>query len=149
MQLLGVTYLSFPDLGLFCGFMNYSYCGYLEKNNRCISWSDARPPYFSGRHLDDAGQYASSAQAFKEARSMYKKIQRLEKFADVIINHTATAQFFCRPFVRFAAVGMPIQITINNKNKSESSHTQPIRILHAPSRPKAKGSSIFSNQLMS
>lgn len=109
--------------------------------------SDARPPYFSGRHLDDAGQYASSAQAFKEARSMYKKIQRLEKFADVIINHTATAQFFCRPFVRFAAVGMPIQITINNKNKSESSHTQPIRILHAPSRPKAKGSSIFRQSI--
>lgn len=104
--------------------------------------SDARPPLFSGRHLDDTGGYVDSASAHDESVYLITQIRRVEKYADVIINHTATAQFFSRSFVRFVAIGMPIDSsTVSPPDTAGESKT--IRILHAPSRPLAKGSLVF------
>lgn len=104
--------------------------------------SDARPPLFSGRHLDDTGGYVDSVSAHDESVYLITQIRRVEKYADVIINHTATSQFFSRSFVRFIAIGLPI----NNSNALPPANTgesKTIRILHAPSRPLAKGSLVF------
>lgn len=102
--------------------------------------SDARPPIFSGRHLDDVGEFVDADSAFGEAQRMVAKIQRVERYADVIINHTATAQLFSRSFVRFIAVGMPIHVADNSSAICAVGQTKVIRIVHAPSRPLAKGS---------
>jgi glycosyltransferase involved in cell wall biosynthesis len=104
--------------------------------------SDARPPLFNGRHLDDIGGYVDSNSAHDEAEYLVKQIRRVEQYADVIINHTATAQFFSRSFVRFVAIGMPIDLTTLPSNDA-AVESNTIRILHAPSRPLAKGSLIF------
>lgn len=104
--------------------------------------SDARPPIFSGRHLDDMGAYVNPASAFKETVRLVKRIRLVERYADVIINHTATAQLFSRAFVRHLAIGMPITSAATPLPASSKESTA-IRILHAPSRPLAKGSEIF------
>ena len=104
--------------------------------------SDARPPIFSGRHLDDLGTYTNGLSAQNEAKRLLSKIQRVERYADVVINHTATAQFFTRSFIRHVVVGMPMKI-VSSKKSIDRMLTKKIRILHAPSRPLAKGSLIF------
>ncbi len=104
--------------------------------------SDARPPIFSGRHLDDDGSYVDPFTAYQEALNMVARIRRVEKYSDVIINHTSTAQYFIKPFVRLFAVGMPIDSCLDLPSlKKNQSNT--VQILHAPSRPLAKGSLIF------
>ncbi len=105
--------------------------------------SDARPPIFSGRHLDDAGGYVVPVTALVEAKRMLRQIRRVEKHASLIINHTATAQLFNHSFIRFMAVGMPSHVGATKSATPEVSQTNSIRILHAPSRPRAKGSFII------
>ncbi|TAJ77001.1 MAG: glycosyltransferase family 1 protein [Gallionellaceae bacterium] len=104
--------------------------------------SDARPPIFSGRHLDDTGAHTDPAEAYEEAIRMVSKIRKIEKYADVVVSHTATAQFFSREFIRFMAVGMPINSHLDASNIKQD-QGRSIRILHAPSRPLAKGSFVF------
>jgi glycosyltransferase involved in cell wall biosynthesis len=105
--------------------------------------SDARPPYMSGRHLDDAGEYASTEAAFREAKKMSSKIRRVEKYATFIVNHTATAQFFKRPFVRFVAMGLPVKVDQFRCEGINDNVTAAVRIVHAPSRPKSKGTEVI------
>lgn len=104
--------------------------------------SDARHPIFSGRHLDDEGGYVDPASAYDEAARLVRHIRKVEQYADLIVNHTATAQLFSRPFIRFMAVGMPIESGTDAPTFS-AEHGGDIRILHAPSRPLAKGSLVF------
>lgn len=104
--------------------------------------SDSRPPIFSGRHLDDEGGYVDPTSASEEAARLLRRIRKVEQYADIIVNHTATAQFFSRLFIRFMAIGMPIE---SGTDEPTIATEQPcsIRILHAPSRPLAKGSDVF------
>jgi hypothetical protein len=105
--------------------------------------SDARPPIFSGKHLDDKSGATTPEQMYWEAKSMVGKIKRVEKYADVIVNHTATSQYFSKPFARINALGTPARsTTVPNKN-ARRRNDNAIRILHAPSRPLAKGSLFF------
>lgn len=104
--------------------------------------SDARPPFFSGRHMDDLGGYIAPAHAYREAEQILGKIRRVERYADVIVNHTGTGQFFRRSFVRLAAVGTPIAGGTTDSPRAVA-ESKSVRILHAPSRPLAKGSLIF------
>ena len=105
--------------------------------------SDARPPIFSGRHLDDIGEHVDSKAMLSEMSDRVRQIKRVEKYADQIINHTATAQLFSREFIRLNAVGMPIGSAGTSSVQERRSNKDAIRILHAPSRPKAKGSDFF------
>jgi hypothetical protein len=101
--------------------------------------SDARPPLFSGRHLDD-GQHASMALLKAETAAMKRRLRKIEEYADWIICHTATDQFLQKPYVRWAAVGLPVTI---EEGPVTARGGERIRILHAPSRPIAKGSGVF------
>lgn len=105
--------------------------------------SDARPPIFSGRHLDDAGEFVHPKHAYREAVRMINKIKRVEKYADLIINHTATSQFFSRNFARLNAIGMPACDASKNLEHIEIPNDGTVHILHAPTRPLAKGSLLF------
>lgn len=104
--------------------------------------SDARPPVFSGRHLDDTGSRPDSKAMLAEMSHRARLIRRVERHATLVINHTATTQFFAKEFVRLNAVGMPIGDTGEVSVKT-SDNKGPVRILHAPSRPRAKGSDYF------
>jgi len=133
----------FSGFSSFLGFRELPLLKFLGKKVIVVFLgSDARPPIFSGRHLDDMGTYVDSSAAYKESKQLVKKIQQVEKYADVIVNHTATSQYFSRPFERFVAVGMPITVRTSAAPVQENQQSA-IRILHAPSRPVAKGSLIF------
>ena len=102
--------------------------------------SDARPPFFSGRHLDDEGETIDSARALVETEAMKRRIRRVERYADWIINHTGTDQLFSREYIRFSEIGLPVQVT---ESAAPPTTGRAIRIVHAPSRPLAKGSAVF------
>jgi glycosyltransferase involved in cell wall biosynthesis len=104
--------------------------------------SDARPSYLSGRYLDDSQGALEPESLHKDLLKQVCLIRRVERYADVIINHTTSAQLFTRNFIRLHAVGMPV----NNTHfiQHQLSHlSNKVRILHAPSRPNAKGSAYF------
>lgn len=105
--------------------------------------SDCRPPYLSGRYLDDRGATPAPEVLHAEALEMRARIARVERHADVIVNHTATSQFFHRPFVRFLALGMPFDAVPASAAPAEPVRQRAFRILHAPSRPRAKGTAVF------
>lgn len=104
--------------------------------------SDARPPYLSGKHLDDRNGIFDSNQIMLESKNIKKRIKRVEKYADIIVNNPATSQFFERECIDFLYLGFPLPKINEEKNEYEDKKT--IRVLHAPSRPVAKGSNEFS-----
>jgi glycosyltransferase involved in cell wall biosynthesis len=103
--------------------------------------SDARPPYLSGRHLDDKNGTFDSAAIAREAAAIKKQIRFVERYASVVVSHTSTAQFMARPFVRLCAVGIPMGKAPEKVGKAAARDPGDphLRILHAPSRPVAKG----------
>lgn len=103
--------------------------------------SDARPPILCGRHLDDDGDLVDPAAALAETREIHDKVRCVERHADWIVNHTATDQFFTRSYVRFSAIGLPIDA--NDVPVEPRAEGGAVRIVHAPSRPLAKGSNVF------
>lgn len=108
--------------------------------------TDARPAYLSGKHLDDVGKPFDCLVAKKETVRQVKMIRKVEQYADIIINHTATAQFFTRDFIRLHALGIPIKshMSLSHTALKQSNVTH---ILHAPSRPLAKGSLVFKQAI--
>lgn len=131
----------FPGLGSFFRFYELPLLKLLGKTVVVIFFgSDARPPFLSGRHVDDEGRAADPTRAFAEARAMLRRIRRVERHADWIINHTGTDQFFTRDYVRFAAMGLPVRPPAAT---AVADRGDAIRIVHAPSRPIAKGTPVF------
>jgi hypothetical protein len=131
----------FPGLGSFFRFYELPLLKLLGKKVIVIFFgSDARPPFFSGRHVDDDGQAADPARTFTEAKAMLRRIRRVERHADWIVNHTGTDQFFTRDYIRFAAMGLPVRPP---KPTAGAGDGGAIRVVHAPSRPIAKGTPIF------
>lgn len=132
-----------PGFGSFFKFYELPLIKFLGKKIIVVYvGSDARPSYFSGKNLDDLKQPHDRSLLKKEVLKQVLFISKVEKYADLIINHTATAQFFERNFIRLQALGTPVR---NNPSmvKSKPEHIGLTRILHAPSRPHAKGSEIF------
>lgn len=131
----------FPGFGSFFRFYELPLLTLLGKTTIVIFFgSDARPPFLSGRHVDDEGGAADPARALAEAKAMQRRIRRVERHADWIVNHTGTDQFFTRDYVRFAAMGLPVRPPEPNARGGSG---DAIRIVHAPSRPIAKGTPIF------
>lgn len=136
----------FPGFGSFFKFNELFLLKFLGKKIIVVYLgSDARPPYLSGKHLDDSGRPFDAKLAKNETLIQAKWIKKVEKYADVIVNHTATAQLFSRNFIRLHAIGMPVKNHQTNKINSEASITT--RIVHAPSRPVAKGSILFKQAI--
>jgi hypothetical protein len=132
----------FSGFGSFFRFWELPLLKFLNKKIVVVYLgSDARPPYMSGKHLDDARGEFDPFLIYQEAKTMVSQIRRVERYATAIVNHTGTAQFFQRPFIRLAAVGSPMgtptqKVTVGMRAQENST----LRILHAPSRPIAKGS---------
>ena len=114
----------------------------LRKFNKKIIFhffgSDARPPYVDGA-LATAFNYKYTNLLIKITKKQKRDIKVIEKYADVIINHPPTAQFHEKSFVQYLHIGIPTIIE-NNNYTNEITVNFPIRILHCPSVPKAKGS---------
>jgi hypothetical protein len=101
----------------------------------CVG-SDVRPTYISGGELpgDDARSIEECAD---RTRAKKHRVRQIERWADVVVSHPLFAQLHERPFVKFLSIGIPRGTASVRPEPREMRH--PIRLLHAPSLPAAKG----------
>jgi glycosyltransferase involved in cell wall biosynthesis len=119
--------------------------------------TDARPPYIDG--FFDPVQYSSLAgvsegpqdetthEAATRLAPAHAVIARLRRRQVQIIEHNATrvvcgpsyCHFLTRPFVSFYSIGIPTLPTQSPGATKRSGINAPVRILHAPSNMKGKG----------
>lgn len=111
-------------------------------NKKCIVvflGSDSRPPYMNGKFFKEGAQ---SDQFWcglsKTTQRIKRKVQVAERYAHATINTLATSHFHTKPFVDWFYVGLP---AIVQSPISIEVIDRPIRVLHAPSSGKTKGSS--------
>jgi len=135
----------------------FSYGNSLLRNNADLPWlrlfrktiimnlghgSEARPPYLDGYNQPGIGEHSSSSKLARQSQSTVRKIRCIEKWADVIIGMPlSTSQFAKRPFINWFCLGIPYagEISAASIGKSDEER-RPVRILHCPSHPLAKGS---------
>jgi hypothetical protein len=97
--------------------------------------SDSRPPYMDGSLMaSDRGRSVRDCIAL--TRQTKRRVARAERYADAIVVHGPHAQFFRRPFAQALLVGIPCVVPASLPSERRPG---PLRILHAPSHPVAKG----------
>lgn len=137
----------------FQGFMNFYELPILRFFKKTVIviylGSDARPPYLSGKHLDDNKGIFQSKNVLLEAKKLKSRINRVEKWATHIVNHPGTSQFFTKRSIFFSYLGIPFNQEQLVKPATCKVDSTTIRILHAPSRPVAKGSDVFRSAVAS
>lgn len=118
----------------------------LRRLGKRIVWvftgSDHRPAYLSGRYIRQAHVEGWSV-LDGETRRLAKRVAMAERYSDVIVAHTASAQFHVQPFVQFLAIGVPFAlpaVTAPTADRASSFPSGRVRIAHSPSDPVAKGS---------
>ena len=117
----------------------------LRRLGKRIIWvftgSDHRPPYLNGRWVRSALEN-SLEPLLREMTETADRVRTAERYADVIVAAASSAQFHRQPFVHFVAIGIPAP----NPQVIQASATvfqgKGVRILHCPSDPISKGTSI-------
>jgi hypothetical protein len=101
--------------------------------------SDHRPPYLSGISLStlDDQAIARCGELVSQTKRMLGKIER---YADVLVGHHLSAHLHEKPFVPILLVGIPFATRTEVPIASDAVRSGGVRIVHAPSRPKQKGS---------
>ena len=101
--------------------------------------SDHRPPYINGSIINrDNDEVYTIEKCRSETKLIKVKVKTIEKYADVIIGHHLSAHFHERPIIPFVLIGIPSSSEIKKSIKIPNCSNK-IRILHAPSMLKAKG----------
>lgn len=104
--------------------------------------SDSRPPYMSG--IDIVIKKSSASDLVLKAKKVKHKIEIVERYADFIINSPVCGQFHEKNFINWMCIGMPTVFENDNLcNSLKYKKNNEIRIVHAPTRPITKGSTIF------
>jgi hypothetical protein len=124
----------------------------LKRFNKTIVFvffgSDTRPPYINGAYIynQELNSPKSLNQIRKRALKWKKDIVKIERHADFLISGPATSHFHTKNIISFLHIGIPYvnKTSHSNKNKNENDI---VRILHSPSRPKAKGTYAIRNAI--
>lgn len=124
-----LNYLDLPILKLFNKKIIYQFNG-----------SDARPPYMDGSIMaSDRG--LSITDCALVAKKKKKIIKKIDRYADHVINIPTTSQFHERRFINWIKIGIPCKPPlVKQLDVADHKNGKPIRILHSPSHPEAKGS---------
>lgn len=107
--------------------------------------SDARPPCVDGaRGLGGSkGLHAAMRLLFATWLNA-RRVTRLEKFADVVVNSPSTAQFHQRAFINWFAMGIPRSVAgLVDEPSPDLPEAGDLRVLHCPSDRVAKGSDLI------
>lgn len=125
------NYYELPILKLFGKTIIYRFHG-----------ADSRPPYLSGGYIQ---KYAVSSELIEATYKQKRKLKRIEKFADYIINSPTQSQFHERAVIRGNCIGLPFSAeeddaVIDNEITEQNSE---VIILHSPSNPAVKGTEII------
>jgi hypothetical protein len=101
--------------------------------------SEARPPYFNGIYNGDylSDEYLSTIHML--TKEMKKRLTVIEKYADFIIGSPkSSSPFINRNMIHYLNIGHPLNFHLLENFKKNSAF-KPFKILHAPTRPVAKG----------
>jgi hypothetical protein len=103
--------------------------------------SDHRPPYLNGKWVRRREAQESSWLADETTR-FAERIAIIERHADCIVAHSASAQLHRRPFVQHLAIGLPFEgpPAAAPGGTDEATGPGPVRILHCPTDRVSKGS---------
>lgn len=94
--------------------------------------SDSRPPFVDGNYYGDT---VDIKKIISRSKSKKKQITFYEKYADAMINSPFTSQFSNRLAINWFSIGFAKELMPYQEFKMMDK----IRILHAPSNPKIKG----------
>jgi Glycosyl transferases group 1 len=95
--------------------------------------SDDRPAYLDGGQMAALGGVEECLRRVERQKRM---LRRVERWADVVITNPSHGQLHERPFVSFPVVGIP---RVLGEMPAGTERGGPVRILHAPTHPQAKG----------
>jgi hypothetical protein len=109
--------------------------------------SDSRPGYLNGAEVGD-GDPADIDRAVASTRAKQRALARIERYADVIVCHALSAQLHRRAVVAFLHLGIPYP-PAQAPAAAPRRPTESVRILHAPSRPAAKGTAAIREAIES
>ncbi len=111
--------------------------------------SDARAPYITPILLTKEGDF-SSKDCIKETKSIKKRLKKVERYADIIINNPNSSHLHEKKFINWHCIGIPFNSppALKRKNKNSFSN-DPCVIVHAPTRPGPKGSPIIEKAIKS
>ena len=111
--------------------------------------TDARPSFISGnvviqQVMKQEGGFDFDL-LYEDTVQRKKRIARIEKYADYIVNHPPTAHFQSRKFISFMRMGFPfdIQTDLATADPSSPGSNGIVRIVHAPSFAEAKGTKVI------
>jgi len=129
-------YYEFPIIRLFGKKIIYMFHG-----------TDSRPAYIDGfcEGIADQSNQTSSKISLSEidtytkvAKKRKKCVSMIEKYANVVIGHSAYAHFFRYPIIAGLIVGVPLKIK-NGLTQEIPKEADCIQILHSPSQREGKG----------
>lgn len=104
--------------------------------------SESRPAYI-GKWANDVDDEKVLSKAIRRGGRQKRRIQWIERFADICISHPPQAHFHEKPFVDHCAIGHPVVLSESasqSLNPPQREHSK-VRILHAPSVLGPKGTS--------
>ena len=104
--------------------------------------SDSRPPFIDGKYC---GKINDFKKIVRKTKKMKRKILLHDKYADAIINSPFTSHFHTVKVVNWFSVGFAKELM----QEQEFKNKKVIRILHAPSNPKIKGSAFIEKAIYS
>ncbi len=100
--------------------------------------SDHRPPYLNGGSIGSLDDLSIAGYG-EQARQVKAKVLKIERLAHVSVGHHLSAHFHERPFVPFLLLGFPFASEWGPQRAGGDSTSGAVRIVHAPSRPRQKG----------
>lgn len=119
----------------------------LKKSGRKIIFvglgSDTRPPYIDGGLFagNPDGEYPDPGYLIEQTKRCKERIKRQERYATYWINSPAAAHFHEKPFIGWPALGIPRDLTGGGAEVRIGGG--PVRVLHSPSSPLAKGTPVI------
>lgn len=124
--LFGKSFLRYYDLPVLKFFHKQVIFVYLG--------SDSRPPYLNRKSNDNSFSFI-----IKQSRTIKRNVNKVERYADYIINHPPTSHFHERKIVQFMKIGIPTGFKAMEQQATTIANADVIRILHAPSHSEGKG----------
>jgi glycosyltransferase involved in cell wall biosynthesis len=102
--------------------------------------SDSRPPYLSGGHsLNGDHDDVRVSECIEQTKSKKKIIDKIDKYANIIINYPPQSFFHTRDFISGLFIGIPVNSNKTSKTDVAEKNDDVVCILHCPSNPLFKG----------
>lgn len=132
----------FSHFGTFFNFIELPILKLLNKKVIFVFFgSDIRPPYINGGYFFDEGNNYDLVENL--SRNISSNASKIIKYADYIVNATSTSHLINKKQIDFVQIGFPMELSIANKENGSSA----VKILHAPSLRKQKGSDAISQMI--